>query len=54
MGRHSDTAGKFFFGEAAPGSTSKYYSKEAQKSVDPVVFMKLMLVDINRKNPMCA
>jgi len=26
------------------GSTSKYYGSEGQKSIDPVVFMKLMLV----------
>lgn len=25
-------------------STSKYYGKEGQKSIDPVVFMKLILV----------
>jgi transposase len=25
-------------------STAKYYGKEGQKSIDPVVFMKLMLI----------
>jgi hypothetical protein len=27
-------------------STAGYYGKEGQKSIDPVVFMKLMLIDV--------